>query len=176
MTLPSNYLMQVVDQINKRLFARDIKRVNEMSDSLIERNNEIKGTKYDGFILGNCTYWHSQSHNLPNVKRTRTTIAFELTKESQQFQDEQGHLGNHIRRIYQTITQLIEGTSSDKELVDALPNCLHQFLDSNFREHIHTPRMKEEAWTLKGEESKRQYRQYQKILPVIHSYVAMSMM
>lgn len=172
----STHQMNVATRIIECLFARDIKRVNEMADSLIERNNEIKGTKFDGFILGNCTYWHSQSRSLPTVKRTRTTIAFELTKESQQFQDEQGHLGNHMRRIYQTITQLIEGTSTDKEIADALPNCLHQFLDSNFREHTHTPRMKEEAWTLKGEDRKRQYRQYQKILPVIHSYVAMSMM
>lgn len=168
--------MQIADHITNKLFKRDIERVRDLTDSLIERNNEIKGINYQGFLLGNCTYWHTQATKIPTKGRSRTTIAFELIKESQIFQKEQILLGGHKRRIYQTITQLFEGTYTAKELVDALPNCLHMFLPDNYKEFILSPREHDEAWTLKVEGRERQLRQYEKILPVIHSYVAMSMM
>lgn len=168
--------MLLADHITNKLFKRDIERVRDLTDSLIERNNEIKGINYHGFLLGNCTYWHTQARRISTKERSRTTIAFELIKESQQFQKEQILLGDHKRRIYQTITQLFEETVHPKDLVDALPNCLHMFLPDDYKEFVLSPRIHDEAWTLKIEGRERQLRQYEKILPVIHSYVAMSMM
>lgn len=171
---------QLAEQINDRLFAKEIQRINGLVDILVNKNNELKEQNFHGFMLANNTFYHSTSKNLPTRMRTRTTLHIMLINESQKFQSEITQLGNEKRRIYQTLIQLLQGVERIEQLRDALPDCLHPFLFQMYPDYVSVlsqPRQYEDGYLLlQNNPTDRQYKQYQKILPIIHSYVALSML
>lgn len=171
---------QLAEQINDHLFAKEIQRINNLADILVTKNNELKQQDFHGFMLANNTFYHSRSKNLPIRNRTKTTLHIKLINESNKFQSEITQLGNEKRRIYQTIIQLLQGVENIEQLRDALPDCLHPFLFQLYPDYVtilSQPRQHPDGYLLlQNNSSDRQYRQYQKMLPIIHSYVAISML
>lgn len=176
---PNDDLDYLAKNIVSTLFASERKRHAAQIDSLVERNNELKGKKYGAFISGNEVYYHSGIRDVPLRLVEKASLHITLIRAENAFKTNVMALQNDEAKIRQTVRQLIAKTSTIAEIKDALPDCLHFTLNKIFSRHpdLKLPREKEEAWTLldSAGEPTRQYRQYMRTVGLIHSYVAMAM-
>lgn len=160
-----------IDEIKRRLFEPEARRLQAGINRLVEQNEEITKDTKKGFMFSGQVYRHSA----PNViYKSYSSLAWELTdemnkwlKDSKQVDLDRDQIGQLLFKMQSKVMD--SGTDQQtQEHRDALPECLIHLVP----EYRGRPRILNVDFFL---EPGRDRRQFAKLLPKIEMYAMASL-
>jgi hypothetical protein len=162
---------QIRDMVNsspivQELFIPELRRLDEMLNTVITRNGETHAV-YDssGFMYQGEFYLSTKSSKLP-MAGNRLMLADHLLPDMQEYLYQVSKLMLEVNMVNQMVFRLVQGCKCYQDVRDALPDCLIT-LDKTGN-LIPLTRTRKAAFTLVDDAMCR--RQYEKVLPIIEYY------
>lgn len=156
--------MEIIENIMAYLSAPELKRIQTMTDRLVELNQKTSGNPSMCVMHRGNLLRHTKA---PKGRHIWPALDMMLYGEAEGFMAHVRSVEHELQIIKQCLVSLVRDLHTAQDIRDALPECLVHILEG----HIKTfPRTREAAWNL--EPGTRIHRLYEKILPKLEYYTA----
>lgn len=156
-----------IKTITDALFAPELRRFAKAEDALSDANQEVTGLALDGFTYQGVFYRHSRSSTTSGTAvHARRALHLSLWPRMDAHLADKKSVEEDRAAIRQMLFRLLEPCFCDADIRDAVPECVVDALP----DHITSlQRARSVDFFLRHP---RDYRQYERVLPILQLYSA----
>lgn len=153
----------IVELVNK-LFEHECRRLNKISDTIVQKNREISDDHPDAFYYGGIYF----SDHYTTIRRGVAIGKLDpsLIPEVTEYLEEEKRIRFDQQMVRQALALTLTGIETIQDLRDALPNQLAEMLEAT----KHLNRTRPEAFMI--QDDPRKMKQYQKLREKVEYYSA----
>lgn len=154
--------------IVKHLFMAELKRLDQVLNSIVDKNDRINGIDVSAGFMYQGEYFQRSNASRPPTYGERLMLNPDLWAEMDKYHKASSRLISEVHLVNQTVYRLVRGCMTYQDVRDALPECLvAQDQTGNYKG---LKRTRPAAWTI--EPGSMGWTQYEKVLPSIEYYAA----
>lgn len=154
--------------IVKHLFLAELKRLDNLLNEIIDKNDRIHGIDISAGFMHQGEYYQRSNASRPPSYGGRLSLNPDLWAEMDKYLSASSRLLMEVHLVNQMVYRLVRGCMTYQDVRDALPECL--VVQDQTGRYKGLERTRPAAWTIVGDPMA--VNQYRKILPSIEYYAA----
>jgi hypothetical protein len=160
-----NKLSNLVNALTEEIFASEYRRLQKRSIMLVKENTQLGG-KPDGFFYRSKLF--SDLDPRLRFKGDKGNPHKSLIPALENYLADQASVDFDKIRVHQALVVILKPCKSNQDVIDAVPNTLHEVLGKISPEYSKLSRSRQEAWSVL--DNPQNYHQYMKLREKIEFY------
>lgn len=158
------FVTDIIVELVGKLFEHECRRLNKISDAIVQKNREITDDHPDAFYYGGIYF--SDRYTTTRRGAAIGKLDPSLVPEVTEYLVEKKRIRFDQQMVRQALAITLTGIKTIQDLRDALPNQLAEMLEATRR----LERTRPEAYTI--QDDPRKMKQYQKLREKVEYYSA----